>query len=370
MPALLYRAGCRRAGLAVLTASALLAGAAPARAIVGGSPAPPGRWPWIAALLQADEADAGAAQFCGGFVVAPRRVVTPGHCVAGATARDIDVLVGRTRLTERGGRRIAVKAISVFPGLVSGRTPGLDAAVLTLAHDAGVPPLPLARPGEQAAWAPGTQAWTMGWGRLNARKSPGGEEYYADRLRELQEPVQGDDACEGVYGLGMAEFPYRPAWLLCAGTPGDRVGTCYGDSGDPLVVGGPGRWLAVGMDVAGDACATPGYFDLNVRIDQISGFALGAKLTAKPEPVAAPRVTGRLQAGSRVRCTTGRWRGRPTSYAVRWRRLGTRPRRLPGHRHSHRLSARDAAAGVTCIVTAMNRGGRATVVARPLRAVR
>jgi len=370
MLTLQIRTRLRRAGLGLLIASALLATAAPAGAIVGGSPAPPGRWPWMAGLLQADESDAGVAQFCGGFVIAPRRVLTPGHCVEGKTRRDIDVLVGRTRLTERTGRRIAVKSISVFPGLVSGRTPGLDAAVVTLAHDAGVPALALARPGEQAAWAPGTQAWIMGWGRLNARRSPGGESYYADRLRELNEPVQGDDACEGVYGIGMAEFPYRPAWLLCAGTLGDRVGACYGDSGDPLVVGGPDHWLAVGMDVAGDACATPGYFDLNVRIDQISGFALGANLTAQPDPVAAPRVTGHLKARSRVRCTTGRWRGRPTSYTVRWRRLGTRARPLPGHRRTHRLSARDAAAGVTCSVTAGNRGGRVTVAARPRRAVR
>jgi hypothetical protein len=355
-----------RAGLGLAITAVVLGAAAPADAIVGGSPAPPGRWPWMAALLNADEEDAGLAQFCGGFVIAPRRVLTPAHCTGGEKAKDIDVLIGRTRLTEPNGRRIAVKAISVYPGVVDGRTPSLDAAVLTLAADAGVPALALARRGDEAAWPAGTPAWTMGWGRLNARRTPGGNHYFADRMRELQEPVQGDDACEGVYGLGWPDLPYRPAWLLCAGVPGDRAGTCYGDSGDPLVVARPSGWLAVGMDVAADSCAGPGYFDLDVRVDQVSGFALGATLTARPEPVAAPAVVGRLKAGKRVRCATGRWRGRPTSFAVRWRRPG-RARSVLGHGRTYRLNRRDVARGVACTVTAANRGGRLTAASRPRR---
>jgi hypothetical protein len=354
-----------RPGLGTLIAVAVLGGASPAHAIVGGSPAPPGRWPWMAVMLDADEPNAAVGMFCGGFVVAPRRVLTAGHCMEDEDPGDVDVLIGRTRLSEPTGRRIHVKSISVFPGVVSGRTPGLDAAVLTLAADAGVPPLQLARPDENAAWAPGTPAWVMGWGRLNARRSPGGSDYFADRLRELPELVQGDDACEGVYGVGWLDYPYRPAWQLCSGTPGDHTGACKGDSGDPLVVARPNGWLAVGMDVAADSCAGPGYFDLNVRVDQVRGFALGAKLTARPDLVAAPRITGHRKAGSRVRCSTGRWRGRPISYTVRWRRLGTR--RVVGHGRSHRLSRRDVRLGVQCTVTAANRGGRMTAAARPLR---
>jgi hypothetical protein len=121
------------------------------------------------------------------------------------------------------------------------------------------------------------------------------------------------------------------------------------------------------MDVAGDACAAPGYFDINVRIDQVSAFALGPAPTAQPDLVAAPRASGRLRAGARVHCTTGRWRGRPTSFAVRWRRVGARSRRILGRHRSYRLNRRDAVTGVQCTVTAANRGGRVTVAARPLR---
>jgi secreted trypsin-like serine protease len=136
--------GAPAAGLACALALLL---AAPAGAIVGGTAAPEGRWPWMAALLDAGETDAGWAQFCGGAVIAPRRVLTAGHCVIDRDASELDVLVGRTRLSTRSGRRIAVKAISVFPGYVSHATPSLDAAVLELREDAGVAPLALARPG-------------------------------------------------------------------------------------------------------------------------------------------------------------------------------------------------------------------------------
>jgi hypothetical protein len=253
---------------------------------------------------------------------------------------------------------------------VDGRTRSLDAAVITLASDAGVPPLALARPGQDAAWAPGTPAWTMGWGVLNRGRSPGGNVYYADRLRELQEPVQGDDACETVFGLGFIGTPYRPEWLLCVGTPGDLAGTCSGDSGGPLVVGGPGSWLSVGIDVAGDACGAPGYFDLYTRVDRISGFALGHSLTAQPDPVVAPRIAGRLKEDAVVRCSYGRWNGDRATFSVEWRRLGAPPRRVIGHGLRHRLNRHDARAGVTCRVTASNRGGRVTATARPLRANR
>ena len=321
----------------------------------------------MAAVLEADTRDAAWAQFCGGVVIGQRRVLTAAHCVVDERSRDVEVLLGRTRLTDTGGRRVRVAAISAYPGYVSGRRPSLDAAVLTLAADAGVPPLALARSGQAAAWAPGTQAWTLGWGELNARPSTGGNRYFADRLRELQLPVQGDDACENAYGIGFEDFPYRPAWLLCAGAGDGRAGPCKGDSGAPLVVGEPGSWLDVGVLSGGDGCATQGYFDLYARVDRISQFALGGNPTRQPDPAARPRITGRPVAHSLVRCTRGRWRGSPARFSFRWTRLGDRSHRVLGRGAVYRLRPRDASHGVSCIVTATNRGGHNTIVARPLR---
>ena len=354
-------------GIALLSVVAVLLAATPAEAIVGGTPALEGRWPWMAAVLSSYEPNTMWAQFCGGVVIAPRRVLTTAHCVAGEGSGDIKILIGRTRLSGDGGRRIAVKSISIHPGYSDDETPSLDAAVVVLRSDAGVPPVALARPDQAALWAPGTTAWTMGWGQINAGKSPGGNRYYADRLYELSEPVQGDDACESAFGRGWKDLPYNPAQLFCAGAAGDRAGTCYGDSGGPLVVSGPDGWVDVGIDVAGDACASPGYFDLNVRVDRIRDFALGRRLVAQPDLVSAPRISGRLRTGAVLRCATGRWRGGPMSYAVRWRRLGSRL--IVGHGRRHRVTRRDATRGLACAVTASNRGGRmsATAVRRAPR---
>jgi secreted trypsin-like serine protease len=261
------------AAAAVFTA--LLAAAPPAAAIVGGAPAPAGRWPWMVALLKTHAPNAFVGQFCGGTVIAPRRVLTAAHCIEDTSAKRILVLVGRERLTAHGGRRIAVTHIHEFPAWAHDKAPGLDAAVLTLAADAGVAPVTLARPGQDAAWAGGTAAWTLGWGRLNGASSPGGSSYYADRLRELALPIAGDDACEGVYGGGNGDLVYRPEWSVCAGAADGHTGTCYGDSGGPLVVGSDGAWLQVGVLTGADDCAPLGYYDLYARVDRVSAFALG-----------------------------------------------------------------------------------------------
>ena len=321
----------------------------------------------MVAVLDTSAPDAASGQFCGGVVIGRRRVLTAGHCVVDAGTRDIAVLVGRTRLSDGQGQRLPVTAISVFPGFVTNEQPGLDAAVLTVGADIGVAPVALARPGQDAAWAPGTPAWTMGWGLLNARRSPGGSRYYADRLHELQVPVQSDDACENAFGLGWIDFPYRPAWLLCAGTAAGDTGPCNGDSGGPLVVGSPGAWLDVGVLSGGDSCAARGYFDLYARVDRISDFALGAALAVQPDPLAGPRVIGRAVAGARVRCTHGRWRGSPAHFSVRWARRGAPAGTVIGRGATHRLSRRDARSGVSCAVTATNRGGHVTVIAPALR---
>ena len=46
------------------------------RRIVGGRPAAPGRWPWMAALLNTY-----AGIFCGGVLVSDQHVLTAANCV-------------------------------------------------------------------------------------------------------------------------------------------------------------------------------------------------------------------------------------------------------------------------------------------------
>jgi hypothetical protein len=103
-------------------------------------------------------------------------------------------------------------------------------------------------------------------------------------------------------------------------------------------------------------------------VDRVNAFASSSTAAVQPDPVAAPRIVGRLRAGGRVRCTTGRWRGAPTRLAVRWRRVGSRT--VVDRGRVHRLDAGDARRGVRCSVTGSSRGGRVTAEARALRPAR
>jgi secreted trypsin-like serine protease len=300
----------RRTALAVACALApALVAAQPAGAVVGGQIAPDGAWPWLAAVLTKDAPNAFAGQFCGGTVIAARRVLTAAHCVHRSKPGQLAVLIGRTRLTAGGGRRIAVTSIHVDPQWLHGHKLGLDAAVLGLAAEAGVPPVALATGAQSGAWAAGTPAWTAGWGALSGEDSPGGEIYYADRLRQVSEPIVSDDACEDAYGGGNGDIVYRPAWSVCAGTGAGDAGTCWGDSGGPLVVGGDGAWLQVGIVQGGDGCASRGYYDVFARADAVRAFALG-RLSRSSEvggrhrrgrsiPWAARKTAGRAPARHR-----------------------------------------------------------------------
>src|SRR4051794_30308269 len=117
-----------RLALALLVAAVLsLISAAAAQAIVGGQVAPDGRWPWLAAIVGTDAPNDFLGQVCGGTVIAPRRVLTAAHCVSDSSADALAVVVGRTRLTAAGGRKIAVTGIHIYPGWAHSRTPGLDA---------------------------------------------------------------------------------------------------------------------------------------------------------------------------------------------------------------------------------------------------
>ncbi|HYI18176.1 MAG TPA: serine protease [Solirubrobacteraceae bacterium] len=292
-------------------------------------------------------------------MIGRRRDLTAAHCVLGAKTKQVDVLVGRTRLSVEDGRRIGVESISLYPGFVSGREKSLDAAVLVLDEPAGVPPLAVARPGQAGLFRPGTEAWTMGWGALNARMTPGKHVFYADRLRELALPVQGDDACEGAFGVGFPDYPYRPQWVLCAGTAAGVAGTCSGDSGGPLVVRSGDAWVDIGVLSGGDACASRGFYDLFARVDAVSAFALAPDVTAQPDPKRPPRVVGDVLGGRRVRCAKGRWSGDAAHFTYLW--TGARGR-VVGRDPTYRLTRRDVRVGVRCAVTAANAGGRATAV--------
>lgn len=352
-------------GLLAVLCAGLALKAADASAIVGGEPAPPDRWPWMAALTD-DPTDAFYGQFCGATVIGKRRLLTAAHCVYGERASGMTVLVGRSRLTASGGRAVPVTGISVAPAYQ--RLTGLDAAVVTVGEDLGVPAVALAGPADVGALAPGAPAWTIGWGRINPKVTANGGSYTADRLRQLSIPVVSDDDCERAYGGGSGTLTYRPAWELCAGAADSATGTCYGDSGGPLVVDSPAGWTQIGIVQSGDGCASPGYYDLFTRVDRIRAFALAAAPVIQPESVTPTRIRGRFATGRILRCVRGRFAGSPARYSAGWAWVSGKgePTRLLNLSWRHRVTRMDRLHRLTCIVAAQNRGGVFSDMADPL----
>jgi secreted trypsin-like serine protease len=222
----------------VLTASQIPAGAIrPAREVVGGVPAPEGRFPWMVRLSMG----------CGGALIAPRVVLTAGHCVQGTGPDDgIVIITGSVNL--KSPNVITAKSVEVVRAPdFSGETRGDDWAVIKLDRTLDLPTLGLSQ-GELGNHGPFT---IMGWGQTSE-----GSMRQQNRLRYGTVPVVADAECAADYHEAGVELV--PEDSICAGKPG--VDTCQGDSGGPMVRRNPeGRWLQVGIVSWGLGCARAGF---------------------------------------------------------------------------------------------------------------
>jgi trypsin len=216
-------------------------GGAPAKPlIVGGEQASNSAVPWMVALTTS----ATESAYCGGALVAPDRVVTAAHCIAGYEPNRVRVVVGRTDLRSSEGEDRTVLRVWMHPDY---RSPmgGADVAVLTLDRSVPYDTLPLET--DQNAYPPGRAATVLGWGYT----SEGGPS--SPSLRRAELPLVSDAVCAATF----RQFARR--LMVCAGNPDGGVDACYGDSGGPLVADG----RLIGITSWGSGCArarTPGVF--------------------------------------------------------------------------------------------------------------
>lgn len=342
--------------LVALLAALLLGLAAPAGAVVGGTPASLGEYPYFTVV----------GTGCGGTLVRPARVLTAAHCLEAITERP-SVRAGPERLR----RRIVKHAILPLHVRELARMerefppPAGDLMLLQL--DRPVRGVELARIGVPGAGmtTPGTTAITVGRGATAPDGS--GQGVFRSGAVEIQDPVECSEALD---------TDLLRKWSLCTrdprmadpDDPGPFVSACVGDSGGPLLAGPSSDLRVIGVVSWGPACGTD--HDPEIYANAVRGrqFVLSARPAWAPQAIGRPRIRGRARVGSPVRCAV-RWRVRPTRnlkymFVLDGRQVRTSRNpvfRLPASARGKRIS---------CDAGGSTAGGRAGTPLAPYRPVR
>jgi len=245
-------------------------GGAPARAsIVGGKEAAPGAYPWMAFVFAVEGEEIFA---CTGTVIAPKVVLTAGHCTlneeTGAlrSAAAYRVITGVVNWTSPERQVSEVTRLIPYPKFAAetSRDRFGDAGLLVLATPATVPSIPLVKSTRFVRL--GTRARIAGWGMTNIEQKG-----FTESLMWTKTVVAGK-RCEGLWGrVCIVDYPRY------------RAGACFGDSGGPLFAHHPKRgWVEFGITEGGfDRCTTRRP-QLYTRVDLLAKWIAGrvAKIEA------------------------------------------------------------------------------------------
>jgi len=238
--------------------------------IIGGSLAPPGRWPWAVILGRAPSFNGIFEVQCGGTLLNEDTVLTAAHCVDRSVPRPPShVRAGDTNIatsSDGDGVDVAIRSTIVHPQWNS-RTLENDIAIIKLSR-----PLTYSR---NIRWACLPDAYQgrnltatlrnpdpaiIGWG---STRIGGGPE---NALRQAQVPLVSQQTCNSAYSSISATVKIGDK-QFCAGN-GVRD-TCNGDSGGALLSDKlQGAWSVVGITSFGVDCAREDYPGVYTRVDR------------------------------------------------------------------------------------------------------
>uniref|UniRef100_A0A8D8QZ95 Serine proteinase stubble n=4 Tax=Cacopsylla melanoneura TaxID=428564 RepID=A0A8D8QZ95_9HEMI len=237
------------------------------RRIVGGDEAGFGSFPWQAYIR------IGSSR-CGGSLVNRFHVVTAGHCVARASARQVQVTLGdyviNSAVEPLPAYTFGVRKINVHPYFkFTPQADRYDVAVLRLDRPVQYMPhiAPICLPDKGEDFL-GQFGWAAGWGALQA-----GSRLRPKTLQAVDVPIIDNRQCERWHksnGINVVIYDE----MMCAGYRGGAKDSCQGDSGGPLMMERTNRWFLIGIVSAGYSCAQQGqpgiYHRVAYTVDWIS----------------------------------------------------------------------------------------------------
>lgn len=253
--------------------------------VIGGHNATIAEYPSLA-FIEGVQATAGYA--CTGTVVAPRVILTAGHCVEDIESSSIvepsliAVATGVSNLKKIQRTQVSkVERVLAFPDFDPTQLHG-DAGLLILTDPVTAPPIALATGADAALYEPGDQLTVAGWGIDNRNTG-----HAPNQLQAATVPIEEASRCkEGTRRF----YPFfDPSRQVCAlDSPRFRITTCHGDSGGPAIATrADGTPVEVGVTSLGDGSCNPASPAVFTRVDQISSWVqswIAAVETGAPEP--------------------------------------------------------------------------------------
>jgi Trypsin len=259
--------------LALAIPAAASAGPAP---VVGGSNAPIGKWPDVAAVY--DGSSGTDQQVCSGTLIAPTVAITAGHCNEDGLVLD-NILVGTNSLaTPDAGEVLPVMRRIEYPSSQTSE----DVTVLVLGRASRFAPRAIATGWARLDIANGAKVALVGYGAVDKEANT-----YIDDLQEAESTITDFD-CSMSSGCNTDAMPDGEL-----GAGGMGIDTCPGDSGGPLYLETSyGNFLAGVTSRSYEGAPFPcGGGGIYARPDKVVDWIeqqTGLRVTHGPEPQADP----------------------------------------------------------------------------------